>query len=172
MRFLHAVKICRRYFPLVRAHLASTYGAMLGDAYLFDGVRIGLGLYGYFPEGEAAVKLLPAMRGTAPCVARRTMLFGGAGYGTERTDLIGTEISVLRCGYADGFGRSAERSGLQPRLLGDFCMDVAIAEQRIEPGRRMVLFDDAKQLAQARGISVYEALCLMGLRAEKNYIYD
>ncbi len=170
LRFWRSVKICRSYFPLARAHLSSTYGVSLGKEYLFDGVRIGLGLYGYFPEGEPPFPLLPAMRAYAPCVGGRKLRFGGAGYGGERQELQGKTLSVLRGGYADGLGVSGEQSGLLPPIVGQICMDVCLAEKKYRKGERVLLFDDARVVASARGTSVYEVLCRMGMRAEKKYL--
>ena len=170
LRFLHGVKICRRYFPLARAHLASTFGAALGREYLFDGVRIGLGLYGYFPEGDCPFALQPAMRAYASCVATHRVAFGGAGYGKGRKDLIGKQLSVLRCGYAEGLGVSAKDSGLLPPLQGEICMDVSLADKRLRLGQRVCLFADAAAVAKERGGSVYEVLCRMALRAKRVYV--
>ncbi len=171
MRFWKAVKICREHFPLVRAHLASTYGACLGKEYLFDGVRIGLGLYGYFPKGELEqpFPLLPVMRVFAPCVGAQTCAFGGAGYGGERADLLGKRLCLLRAGYADGFGVSGEQCGLLPPIVGQLCMDVCLTENEYKNKERVLLFDDAFAVAKSRGTSVYEVLCLMGLRGKRTY---
>ena len=170
LRFLRDVKICRRYFPLARAHLSSTFGATIGSEYLFDGVRIGLGLYGYFPEGDCPFTLQPAMRAYADCVATRRITFGGAGYGEERKDFIGKRLSVLRCGYAEGLGVSAKESGLLPPVQGQICMDVCLAGKEYRSGERVCLFSDAAAVVKERGGSVYEVLCRMALRAKKVYV--
>ena len=172
LRFLVGVKICRRYFPLARAHLASTYGATLGEEYLFDGVRIGLGLYGYFPGGHSPLPLQPAMSGYATCVAKRQCLFGGVGYGKERADLYGTPIAVLRGGYAEGLGLPAEESGLLPSLVGNCCMDVCFSKTETRLGKETLLFQDVSTMAALRNTSVYDVLCLLGLRASKEYKND
>lgn len=172
IRFWKAVKTCREYFPLARAHLASTYGACLGKEYLFDGVRIGLGLYGYFPAGEfeQPFALQPVMRAFAPCVGVQNCAFGGAGYGGERADLLGKRLCLLRAGYADGFGVSGEECGLLPPIVGQLCMDVCLTENEYKNKERVLLFDDARAVAKSRGTSVYEVLCLMGLRAKRTYL--
>lgn len=170
LRFLHGVKICRRYFPLVRAHLSSTYGAALGKEYRFDAVRIGLGLYGYFPEESMRLPLRPAMAMYAPCVANRKCSFGGVGYGGLKEEAYGQPMSVLRAGYAEGLGSVAKASGVTPLLIGDLCMDVCFEKRMRKIGESVCLFSDARTVANKRGISVYECLCLMGLRALKVYI--
>lgn len=172
MRFCVAVKTCREFFPLARAHIASTYGACLGKEYLFDGVRIGLGLYGYFPETDLAqpFPLLPVMRAFAPCVGMQTCDFGGAGYGGERTDLFGERLSILRAGYAEGLGTCGKSCGLLPPIVGQLCMDVCLTGKIYEKNERVLLFEDALAVAKSRGTSVYEILCLMGLRAKRVYL--
>ena len=172
LRFMGGVKVCRRYFPLVRAHLSSTYGVTLGKEYLFDGVRIGLGLYGYFPGGSSPLPISPVMSGYATCVAGRKCLFGGVGYGEKREDLYGQSIAVLRGGYAEGLSLVAKDSGLKPPLVGNCCMDVCISRSAVPAGRETLLFKDVAPMAAARNTSVYEVLCLLGLRASKEYIND
>ena len=172
LRFWKGVRICRSYFPLARAHLASTYGATLGNEYLFDGVRIGLGLYGYFPEENSPLPLQPVMQAHAVCVAKRKCLFGGAGYGAERKEFVGEMLSTVRCGYAEGLGLFSEKSGLKPPFIGNFCMDVGICTTAIEQGKSVELFSDARSVARARGTSVYEVLCLAAARARRIYFYE
>jgi alanine racemase len=101
------VGVCRRYFSKATAHLSATYGATLSKAFAFDMVRIGLGLYGYFPDGANVETQFPplrrAMNAYAEIVCRRKYSFGGVGYGemTERKKSAGEKFSVLRVGYAD-----------------------------------------------------------------------
>ena len=172
LRFLSGVKICRRYFPLARAHLASTFGTALGDEYLFDGVRIGLGLYGYFPDEKSPVRLFPAMQAMATCVASRKCLFGGVGYGEQQAQLYGKNISVLRVGYAEGVGVIPSQSGLLPPFVGRFCMDVGIVEGTRKVGAQECLFTGVEALALEKNTSVYETLCLLALRANRVYVNE
>ena len=169
MRFCGDLKTARKYFPLARAHLASTFGVGLGSEYYFDAVRIGLGLYGYFPEGKSPVRLLPVMKAYAVCVAKRRRLFGGMGYGGERDDLQGKSVAVLRAGYADGIGVSKERCGLRKDVVSENCMDVCFLESGIKKGKRVLLFDDASAVAKVRRTSTYEILCLASVRAQRIY---
>jgi alanine racemase len=169
MRFCHGLKIARKYFPLARAHLAATFGVGLGEEYYFDAVRIGLGLYGYYPEGKSPVRIRPVMKAYAPCVALRKYRFGGMGYGLDRAELQGKTVSVLRAGYADGIGFFGEGCGLRPRLISGNCMDVCFAEGERKQGKNTLLFDNAAAVAKERGTSVYEVLCLAALRAQRIY---
>ena len=110
--FMKMLAVCLRYFPDVTAHLSATYGALLGKAFAFDMVRVGLGLYGYLPVGRAnernGVVYMPelekGMTVSAVTAASRKYAFGGAGYGRVFSETEGTAIkrlSVCRVGYAD-----------------------------------------------------------------------
>jgi alanine racemase len=169
MRFCKDLKTARKYFPLARAHLSSTFGVGLGKEYYFDAVRIGLGLYGYFPEGESPVPLLPVMKSYAVCVAKRRRVFGGMGYGEDREDLHGRSVAVLRAGYADGLGVSKARCGVKKELVSENCMDVCFSECGVKKGKRVLLFDDASAVAKLRCTSTYEILCLAATRAQRIY---
>ena len=169
LRFCRDLKIVRSYFPLARAHLAATYGVGLGKEYYFDAVRIGLGLYGYFPFGKSPVELRPIMKVYAPCTACRQYHFGGMGYGDLREDLSGKTVSVLRAGYADGMGVSGAQCGLLPEVTSEICMDVCFALGEKRRTKLVLLFDDAAAVASERGSSVYEILCLAALRSQRIY---
>lgn len=171
VRFERATVVCRKYFPKALRHLSATYGALLGKEFAFDAVRIGLGLYGYLPEGEyeKTPTLKRVMKLYAECVCVRGKSYGGAGYGEGEKAL--KRSCVLRIGYADGCGH--ENAGGYKGLRGqasDFCMDACIVEKRWKRGRKVLVMDDADEVAKARGTISYEVLCLAGMRAEKKYL--
>lgn len=163
--------VCINYFPNAISHLSATYGAALGKEFSYDAVRIGLGLYGYLPEGEYEEKpaLKKVMKVYAESVATRRYSFGGVGYG----EAVGKpkRLSVVRIGYADGCGH-AKTDGYEglKRLAGDFCMDACILEKRMRRGKKVLVFDDAEKAAKRRGTISYEVLCLAGMRAEWRYL--
>ena len=176
-RFARLVDVCRRYFPNVTAHLSATYGATLPKKFAFDMVRVGLGLYGYFPDGANGAKkrfppLRRAMKAYAEIACARKRSFGGVGYGamTENKKNAGKEIAVLRVGYADGTGY-ADTNGATEREtpIGNFCMDACFVKGQRQRGKRVLLFDDAQALAKKRNTIAYEVLCLTALRAERIY---
>lgn len=175
--FVKQVGVCRRYFPEVTAHLSATYGATLSKAFAFDMVRVGLGLYGYFPEGgeDASNRFPPlqkAMTAYAEISASRQISFGGVGYGamTETKRRAGKRLSVLRVGYADGTGHAQANAATENEYpVGDFCMDACFLRGKRQRGGRVTLFEDAQTLAKKRNTIVYEVLCLTALRAERVY---
>ena len=113
-RFVALRKVALRYYPILKCHISATYGALFGGRFAWDMVRIGLGLYGYIPQGVQDVSprvikdlgLQPAMRVYAEVSATRTYQSGGVGYGEPvKNPKIGEPLHVLRAGYADGFLR-------------------------------------------------------------------
>ena len=178
--FVQAERIVKRRYPNAIAHLSATYGSLFGREFAFDGVRIGLGLYGYLPakltESEQSVvdtlQLQRALTVEARITATRKASYGGAGYGApciQKTE----NLSVLRVGYADGFLRD-KRGGLltENDKSQALCMDVCIVNGRKARGGKMCVLSDAEGQATAAGTISYEVLCAATRRAEFEYEYE
>lgn len=148
-----------RFGRLVR-HIAATGGTLAGG-YEQDMVRIGIGLYGYLPQGFALPRgtLTPAMRVFATVAAERAYAFGGAGYGAHTPT--GARLYTLRCGYADGFPREHAPFPL--------CMDAAVCEGYAKKYEELPVLTDADACAAAHGTIPYEVLVNAGRRAVKVY---
>ena len=180
--FLRAVDVCRRYFPGVTAHLSATYGALLGERFAFDMTRVGIGLYGYFPDGaqdiaERVKKELALQKGMtvyAVTAATRQYSFGGAGYGRAFEDESRPKrLSVVRFGYADGFLRQRKNGvcGAQNNA-NNLCMDACIRMGGRHRGAWEKIVDDAAEIARATDTISYEVLCAATRRAEITYDYE
>ena len=174
-KFLSAKKVLSAYYPEgVTYHLSATYGATLGRAYAFDAVRVGLGLYGYLPQGEnGEVYLKKAMTVYARTVQNRKYTDGGAGYGVldgHARSMLKKDrrTSVLRLGYADGFSRSDRgEKGLSP-----LCMDCSVRLGSEKKGKLLPVLTDAEETAKRRNTIPYEVLCAATKRAEIVYEYE
>lgn len=175
-RFVRMLAVCKRYFPSLTAHLGATYGALLGKEYAFDMLRVGIGLYGYLPDGlqgraksvGKALCLEKGMTVYAATAAVRKYSYGGAGYGVADTEGL-KRVSVRRFGYADGFLRRKENGIAAKKRIQPLCMDACICKG----GRRGVwtpVMMDADEIAKATGTISYEVLCAATRRAE--FIYD
>ena len=175
--FEKSVAVCRRYYPNSTAHLSATYGATLGRAFAFDGVRIGIGLYGYLPDNAEKSRAPVLERGMtvyASVTASRAYKYGGAGYG-EQVKIDGQikRLSVLRAGYADGFLRKAQNGTVgAEKNINNACMDVSLRADNRRRGERVVLLNDADKTAKATGTISYEVLCAATRRAERVYDYE
>ena len=128
-RFQNALK----HFPNSKACLANSAGILLGDAYHFDMVRAGIGLYGSMPYSDekqgrqkqkaqqgqqeqkgqqeqqgqqARAQLQPVITLQAPILQIRTVKAGETvGYGASFTAEKNMRIAILAIGYSDGYMR-------------------------------------------------------------------
>ncbi len=149
--------------PLVK-HIAATGGLLADGRYALDMVRPGIGLYGYLPEGFAGGPTLEkGMRIYACAAACRAYRGGGAGYGGYTAEE-GSPLSVVRCGYADGFFRSGGIGN-----VNDLCMDACLYPQKLKKYGRVCVLSDAEEYARAHGTIAYEVLVHAGRRAVKIY---
>lgn len=175
-RFLRLRSICERYFTGVTYHISATYGALLGRDFAFDMVRIGIGLYGYFPDGakdidEKRVVLKKGMSVYAYAVGARKPSFGGVGYGKALPKAV-KRLAIYRVGYADGFLRR-QQNGMHgsENNVNHMCMDACLRNGRAEKGRKILILQDAAQTAKASKTISYEVLCAATKRAERIYEY-
>lgn len=176
--FIRAERIVKRRFPNAIAHLSATYGTLLGEDFTFDGVRVGLGLYGYLPAditetGLAdGLGLQKAMSIHAVVTAVRKASFGGAGYGAPCINKK-QNLSVLRVGYADGFLRDKQRGVWNAKDKSQtLCMDACIVNGKRKRGEEIVVLSNAERQAEAASTISYEVLCAATRRAEFVYEYE
>lgn len=180
--FEKMLTVCKRYFPAVNAYLGATYGATLGEKYHFDGVRVGLGLYGYLPCKASEMTgvdlntveklgLKKAMTVYAKAVGNRIYQFGGVGYGKEELSEPLQELTVYRVGYADGFLRKRD-NGMDgwENNANVLCMDACMRKGKFPQGQYLPIMTDAETVAAATGTVAYEVLCAATRRAE--FVYD
>lgn len=177
VKFLHAVELCKRYFPTIIAHLSATYGAMLGESYAFDMTRVGLGLYGYLPIArkengvESFPELKKGMQVFAPVTESRVYDSGGAGYGKPKPLHKGERTYLCRYGYADGFLRKCENGAeLASAHLNNLCMDACVCKGSAKRGEYLPVMLDAGKTAEKTGTIAYEVLCAATRRAE--FVYE
>lgn len=173
--FLSHIAVCKRYFPDVLCHLSATHGATLGKDFAFDMLRVGLGLYGYLPNGAGAIpfSLGKGMEVFAETVMNRKYSFGGAGYGESERIEKGETLSVLRYGYADGFLRT-KRNGLcgSETHANNLCMDACVRKGKTPVGKLVPVMINAEETARETGTIAYEVLCAATRRAECLYVYE
>ncbi len=180
--FLRACEACRRYYPNAIRHLSATYGCLKGEEFALDMVRVGIGLYGYLPDGLTATEtaraqelhLQKGMTVYALNVENRVYRFGGGGYGTPSLPLQkGDCLTLLRVGYGDGFLRKRENGTKgEEHNVNNLCMDVCIRKGKGKRGDWVCLLKDAEAIAKQTGTIAYEVLCAATIRAEFVYEYD
>lgn len=176
-------------------HVAATGGLLTGRAPTYEGVRIGLGLYGLLPLdlpipeelGGFADRLRPAMQ--LKCQALRVERFPagvGVSYGgrwrTERESVIAT----LPVGYADAIPRPAPWGevlvkGRRMPLVGNVAMDAVMADvtdiaDSLGPEDEFVLLGPqggdeiaAQELSRVRNTIPWEVVTGMSYRIPRVY---
>lgn len=129
--------------PLPPRHLAATGGLFAGGVDHYEGVRVGLALYGLMPAGfpvadsarSAFARLRPAM--AVKCQALRVETFAAGtpvSYGGLWTTQRPSHIATLPIGYGDGWVRAysplagALVRGHKVPLVGSVAMDAVMAD--------------------------------------------
>ena len=178
------LKAFHRLFPQARASLANSAGVWLGEPFLFEMVRPGVGLYGGGPLGKPDPHIKPVVTFEAPILDVRAVPEGeSVGYGATFTAEAPLRAAIVAVGYADGLLRSSSPNGAvwlggaRRRLLGRVSMDLIAVDvtgcEDAQPGAMVeiigpnLLVDDA---ADAAGTVAYEILTRLGDRAERTYI--
>ena len=167
-------------------HVCNSAAAVRRTQDAFDGVRLGILLYGAAPALHAGLDLHPVMRLSADVVHVQTLPVGETvGYGGRFCADGERRIAVLPIGYADGVPRALRGatltahtpSGTYPvPVVGNVCMDqcmIDVTDTDADVGTRVTLFGDTPdQLAAlstyAKTID-YELLCAVSARVTREY---
>ena len=151
----------------VFVHVGGSMATKLNES-RFDGIRIGLSMYGFAVHGSG-LKLKPALSINSKIITIKT-LEKGQKLGYDGTFVAKQKCRVACCkfGYADGVSKSIEGSNYSVKIskekckiIGKVCMDcffVLLGDGNYRIGQNVKLFCNAKQFAKAAKISVYECL--------------
>ena len=178
---------------LVFCHIANSGAALYFPETCHDMVRLGISLYGYYPDGatgreeDKGERLIPAMSFTTQVIQVKSVPAGtGISYGHSFITGRETRIAVLPVGYADGYLRALSNKaqvlikGQRARIVGRICMNLCMADVTdipgVEPGESVVLLGSqrsetitADEIAGWMGTISYEVLCLFGNSNERHY---
>ncbi len=165
-----------------RRSLANSAGIALGAGYAFDVTRPGLALYGGVPRAELAPLIRQVVTPQAAILQRRRVRSGGkVGYNATWTAQADTEVAIVNIGYADGYWRGFSSSGMARAaaaaaetalpVIGRVSMDLVALDVGPAPALRegdWITLDYAlPEAARASGMSQYELLTGLGVRAER-----
>ena len=163
----------------VPCSLAATGGILLDEAYHFDLVRPGIGLYGGLPFVDAH----PVATLDVPIIQTRRVMRGETvGYGNKWQAARDSVVATLAAGYADGIIRAIgngeiafyAHNDISCPLIGRISMDlitIDVTGLNSLPSHLSVLnkrqgIDD---LADAAGTIGYEVLTSLGQRYARRY---
>lgn len=160
-------------------HLCNSAGILTCDE-MFNMVRIGIILYGLYPDefvNDGSISLMPAMKIVSHVIHVKEVPAGsGVSYGhTYFTDKT-TRIATVCIGYADGYSRTLSNKGrvlingeFAP-VIGRVCMDQLMVDvshlQNVSVGDEVVILGKdghneitAEELARLTDTINYEVVC-------------
>ena len=185
---LERMRAIKTTFPGVKLSLANTSGTLLSPDYVFDQIRIGVGLYGVHPHpGFGENPLKPAVRlDSFLCQVRRLANASPVGYGAETVVPAGTVLGTIPMGYADGLRRSLPKNSAaycmigytKCRYVGRISMDLtvidvtAVPEKYRREGASVEIFGDriaVEDFAEWCGTIPYEIFTGVSVRVKRRY---
>jgi alanine racemase len=169
-----------------RLHLANSGGLFYVAGSRFNMVRLGIALYGCYPDGRAGRNaalppfLRPVMRFTTRIIQLRRIPAGhGLGYSHLFTTSRSSTIAVLPVGYGAGYLRSLSNraqvliNGRRAPVVGRVSMNLTLVDvtelEGVRVGDEVVLLGrqgndeiTADDIAEWMETISYEVLCLFG----------
>ncbi len=169
-------------------HAANSAAALFHPQTHLDMVRIGLMMYGLYPQGNSRriVNLKPALSFKSRITSLKTVPAGTPlSYGSTYVTPAETTIATVPVGYADGYSRRLSTRGqvlvkgkrfpVVGRITMDLCL-VNLGNTRAEVGDEVVLIGDqggqgvsADELAALEDTISYEVVCAIGKRVPRIY---
>ncbi len=193
--FKEAVDIIKKAgFDNVIRHACATAGTLLYPEAHFDMVRIGIGLYGFWPSKETEshlaekIKLQRVMKWKTSVTQVKTVPVGKyIGYGFYKKTNKETKIAVLPVGYWHGLPRSLSNKGevfinnKRAKVLGMISMDMVVVDVsglgRLESGTLVEILGgednykaSAEKLAELAGTTMYEFLTCINSRIRRDVV--
>lgn len=160
-------------------HLSNSAGTLTCDEQ-FDMVRMGIVLYGLYPDkcvDDGSVKLQPAMRVVSHVIHVKDVPAGsGVSYGHTYFTKDKTRIATVCIGYADGYSRGLSNigrvliNGEFAKVIGRVCMDQLMVDvtglSDVKVGDEVTILGKcgeneitAEELAQLTNTINYEVIC-------------
>lgn len=174
-------------------HAANTAGIIGYPDAFFDMVRVGIGIYGYYPSvavDRDKVCLQPALTLKSRIVYLKKVPAGtpvsyGGSYRTSRS----TTIATVALGYGDGLSRHLSNNGFmlvrgrRVPIAGRICMDMTMLDvgplSGVQEGDEVVAYGrqgsveiSLEEVAEHLGTISYELLCNVSARVPRQYLND
>lgn len=168
-------------------HAANTAATLFFPESHLDLVRVGLGIYGMYPDSRRPLHLKPALSlKTKVAFVKRVPAGSAVSYESTYVTWKETSLAVLPIGYADGLSRGLSNQGkviihgtLCP-IVGRITMDhtlvdvgdlpVVIGDEVILIGSDGVQEIHAHDWAAMLGTINYEITCMLSSRIERVYL--
>jgi len=168
-------------------HVCNSAGIVLFPDVHYEFVRLGLMLYGYFPDETLKDKLslkpsliLKTKIVHIKDVPAETSISYNRTFITKRP----SRIATLPIGYADGFKRALSNKGFvlvngqKAPIIGRVCMDLSMIDvtdiPNVKKGDEVIIFDNinitVEELAELCGTISYEIISTISPRIPRVYI--
>ena len=183
-------RLIERGIRIKNCHVSNS-AAILNSPIHFDSIRLGISLYGMYPDSKPVKDgpLKPVMSLKARVTQTRTLPQGATiSYGRTFTTRRTTHTAVISAGYADGFSRRLSNkatvtiNGKRYPQIGRICMDVCMADVTdgydepggVRAGDEVTIIGDggmsAEEAAQIVETINYELTCLITNRVKRIYV--
>lgn len=173
-------------------HLAATGGAIAYPDARYDLARLGIGLYGLWPNEDLRCRFAPTVS-LRPALTWKTIiseikvLSSGGWVGYDLTERVkpGIKLAVCPIGYWHGFPRALSGvgevvvRGRRAKVIGRVSMDMIVLDvtriKNLRVGEEVVLLDGnhdptALELARLAGTSNYEIITRLNPLIERFYL--
>lgn len=179
----------RIHIPLI--HCANSATAIQLPGQIYNMIRLGISLYGFYPSGEVdqqAVSLVPALKLKSKVVQVKKLPKGtGISYGKTYMTSGEETIATVPIGYADGINRHLSNvghalvKGVKVPIVGRVCMDFLMLDVTralpVQIGDEVVLYGNQGHMhihvdevaAQLQTIN-YEITCMLSHRIPRIYL--
>lgn len=168
-------------------HAANTAATLFFPESRLDLVRVGLGIYGMYPDARRPIELRPALSlKTRVAFVKRVPAGSAVSYGGTFVTWKETSLAVLPIGYADGLLRGLGNKahviirGHYCPIVGNITMDhtmVDVGDLPVQIGDEVILIGSdgdlaitADDWARYLGTINYEITCMLSSRVERVYI--
>lgn len=172
-------KLFDRGIKIPIKHICNSAGSLTLEEQ-FDMVRLGLVMYGLYPDdcvNDGSLNLKPAMKIVSHVIHVKEVPAGsGVSYGHTFFSQRPTKIATICIGYADGYSRQFSNKGKVlingefANVIGRVCMDQLMVDvtdlKNVNVGDEVVILGEdgnnkitAEELAQMTGTINYEIIC-------------
>ena len=170
--------------PIFR-HILNSAGISRYTQYQFEGVRLGIGLYGVAPHKSVkGLKMVSSLKTTILQIKELSSA-ETVGYGRKGVLNKKSRIAAVPIGYADGLNRHLGNgvgemwiNGAKAPIVGNICMDVTlidVTDVDCHEGDTVEVFGDnirVEDVAEKLGTIPYEILTSVSARVKRIYFRE
>ena len=163
-------------------HAVNSWGIVRFPEYHFDMVRLGIGLYGYYPEKLLKVESISELKTHITQI--KTLKKGDSvGYSRQGRVAQDSKIAIIPIGYADGYRRDfgngnawVSINGQKARTIGNICMDMTMIDVtgfNVQVHDEVTVFGESPsigQLAKYANTIPYEILTNVSDRVKRIFV--